>query len=154
MFSSDTAVEKSFVGGTDVLRLHLSIEKYNFCSVCSTGFWLKSVSFLFLHIVNWFKQNINTYGDLLQNERHFWRMFQVYKMKKIFEAFFKFAQWKICFWSRIYKMKKLVFEACFNFTKCKNTLLKRFSTLQNEKHINFWNVFQVYKMKSTFLKRF
>ena len=69
-------------------------EKYRFCSVCCTRFWLKSVSFSFSY---------------LQNEKHinFWNVFQVYKQKTtFFLSISKFTTWK----------KKHVFEALFKFT--------------------------------------
>ena len=108
----------------------------------------------------------------LQNEKsRFWSVFQVYKIKKsflkhilnlqnettrmftkitkqhVFEAFFKFAEWKSCFLSdfQVYTMKKRFWSVSM-FTKWKKkTFLKHVSSLQNEK-TRFWSVFQIYKM--------
>ena len=80
----------------------------------------------------------------LQNEKHVFEIlfkFRLEKSKHVFEEFFKFTKWKIyvfeTFWSL--QNEKHVLEAFFKFTKWKT---------------RFWSIFQVYKMKNTFLKCF
>ena len=150
-------VGESFVGENNVLRLYLSIKKYRFCSVCCTRFWLKSISFLFLNTVNWFKR--------------FAACFKFTKMKNhVFEACFKFTTWKMTFLkhisslqnetARVYKINDATrFQSVFQVCRMQKLFLKRFSSLHNEKtflkrfHVykmkkkRFWKMFQVYQMK-------
>ena len=81
-------------------------EKYRFCSVCCTRFWLKSVSFSFSY---------------LQNEKHinFWNVFQVYKRKS---TFFKLHSSKIhLIWAVCLACQPVLnsaFPTTFELNKC------------------------------------
>ena len=112
-------VRETFVGENDVLRLYLSIKKYRFCSVCCTRFWLKSVSFLFLNNVKWFRQEINAYGDLLQNERHVLKHVSSLQNEKKFLKHISSLQNET---RRVYKNNRKHF-------------FERFSSLKNKKHV-------------------
>ena len=129
----------------------------------------KVLVFLFLNTVNWFRQEINAYGDLLQNERHvlkhvsnlqnettrFWSVFQVYKIKNTFlKRLSSLKNKKHVFeaFSSLQNKKKHVFEA-FSSLQHENHFFEAFFTLKNEK-ARFWSVFKFTKWKNTFLKRF
>ena len=53
----------------------------------------------------------------------------------------------------ILQIETTFFEEFFNFTKWKNTFLRRFSSLQNEK-ASFWSVFHLHKMKKHVFEAF
>ena len=137
-----------------------------FVSFVVRDFDSKVLLFLFLNTEKWFRQEINAYGDLLQNERHvlkhvsnlqneksrFWSVFQLYKISKKFLKHISSLQSETT--RRVYKNnEEKRFWSVFQVCMMKKSFLKRFHVYTMKK-TRFWSIFKFTTLKNMFLKCF